>query len=243
MSCASSLQHHEVHVWQVNLDDAVWDRFAGVLCTNEKQKAQRYRTQSLQNRYARCRSALRMILGQYANQAAAELHFDYGEFGKPTLPNHRLHFNVSHCGSQGLIAVSLHEVGIDLELIAKTNVDLPGLIDLVCHPEEKRMLAGLIDTQRSEMFYRLWTQKEAYCKMRGIGLQQTLSALHLENSANPDVLQIRGESNQPASRGFIYNLDLLEDHAISACLATDDARIATFHAGDDSSIGARPWHR
>jgi 4'-phosphopantetheinyl transferase len=234
MSCASSLQHHEVHIWQVNLDDEVWDRFGSVLCEIERQKAQRYRTRVLQNRYARCRSALRMILGQYSNQTAAELVFHYGEFGKPELSNHRLHFNVSHCGGHGLIAVSLHEVGIDLELMAKTDVDLEGLIGLVCHTEEKGLLARLPDAEKSDWFYRLWTQKEAYSKMRGIGLQQSLADIRLNTTANPAVFQVCSESKQHATGGladcFVYGLDLLEDHAISVCLPSNDARIATFHA-------------
>jgi 4'-phosphopantetheinyl transferase len=230
MGFASSLQHHEVHIWQVDLGDAIWDGFLAVLCNTEREKASRYRATALQKRYTRCRSALRLILGRYVNQAAANLRFRYGEFGKPELIDHRLHFNVTHCGEHALVAVSLIEIGIDLEMISQINADLPGLIDLVCHPDEKAMLSRLPEAEKSVLFYRIWTQKEAYCKMRGIGLQQSLAALHFRATAKPLAFQVCDDQGGQGRATFVHNLNILDDYAVSISLAVGDPHMLMFQA-------------
>jgi 4'-phosphopantetheinyl transferase len=231
MSLAGSLQHDEVHIWQVKLGSPTWDIFSIVLNRDEREKAARYRTPLLQQHYSRCRSALRLILCLYANQSAAGLNFRYGQFGKPELADHhRLHFNLSHSGDHALIAISVHLVGIDLEFMGNANIDLAGLIDLVCHPEEKAALAPLPDAEKSMMFHRLWTQKEAYCKMRGIGLQQSLAALHFSATDTPSVSQVCIEESDHASTFFVHNLNLLDGYAASLCLPLAEARIGLFKA-------------
>jgi 4'-phosphopantetheinyl transferase len=231
MGLAGSLQYDEAHVWQVKLDNPIWDMFATVLNAAELEKAARYRTSTLQQRYRRCRSALRLILARYANQAAPDLNFRYGQFGKPELlDHHRLHFNLSHSGDHALIAISTHELGVDLEFMGKQNVDLDGLIDMVCHPNEKAALLLLQENAKNQQFYRLWTQKEAYCKMQGLGLQQSLPALHFKATESGDVLQVHVDDRDHASAHFVHKLDLLEGYAASICLPLESVRISTFSA-------------
>lgn len=230
MGPARSLQHDEVHIWQMKPGIAQWDKFSAVLSDDERVKAVRFRTPQLGQNYSRCRSALRLILARYANQSASTLKFRYGRFGKPELLQHGLRFNLSHSGEHALIAISSHVVGVDLEFMGKTNVDLPGLIDLVCHPEEKSTLSPLGKQEKSAMFYRLWTQKEAYCKMLGVGLQQSLDALHFSPTANPRVSQVCGEERDHASTYYVHDLNSLDGYAASVCLPLADVRIGLFAA-------------
>jgi 4'-phosphopantetheinyl transferase len=230
MGLAGSLQDGEVHIWKMQLSSPKWDKFSSVLSADEYEKASRYRTPQLQKNYSRCRSALRQILSLYTNQEAAALNFRYGKFGKPELLEQPPHFNVSHSGDHALIAISRQLVGVDLEFTGKTNTDLAGLIDFVCHPMEIVALARLPEAEKSAMFYQLWTQKEAYCKILGVGLQQSLKALHFDATANPSVFQVCVEDNHQSAPFFVHNLTLLNGYAASVCLSLATASIDLFEA-------------
>jgi len=170
--------------------------------------------------------ALRVTLARYVEQAAADLIFQYGQFGKPELRDHRLQFNLSHSGDHALVAVSPQELGIDLEFMGKDNVDLDGLIDMVCHPSEQAALNILDAAEKSAQFYRLWTQKEAYCKMSGLGLQQSLPALHFNATANDAVRQVCAD-DAPTPH-FVHKLPAPDGYAASLCVPLATARIAFF---------------
>lgn len=228
MGLAGSLQYGEAHVWQVNLDNPIWDMFSSILSADERERAKRFRTEQLQQSFSRCRSALRLVLARYVNLPASELTFSYGKFGKPELADHRLQFNLSHSREHALIAISSHRVGIDLEFMGKPDIDLPGMIDMICHPDEKAALAALAENARAPQFYRLWSRKEAYCKMRGSGLTNSLPALHFDPTENPTVFAAcdAGEQGPP---GFIYDLSLLDGYSASLCLPLANAKIGVFH--------------
>ncbi len=232
MGLAGSLQYGEAHVWQVKLDNPIWDMFDSVLSADERARTKRYRTEELQHAFSRCRGALRLVLARYVNRPASELRFNYGEFGKPELAEQRLQFNLSHSAGHALIAISSHAVGIDLEFMGKPNIDLPGMIDMVCHPDEKAALATLEGTARQAAFYRLWSRKEAYCKMRGTGIGMVLTSLHLRPTATATIFEVcqaePNESAEPAS--FVTDLPLLDTHSASICLPLPNARIEVFQA-------------
>ena len=226
MSLAASLQFNEVHVWQITLDNPIWDRFSSVLNDAERERAARFRAPKLRQHFSRCRSALRVTLARYVEQAAADLNFQYGQFGKPELRDHRLQFNLSHSGDHALVAVSVQELGIDLEFMGKDNVDLDGLIDMVCHPSERAALNVLDAAEKSAQFYRLWTQKEAYCKTLGLGLQQSLPALYFQATANDAVRQVCADDT--VTPHFVYKLPAPDGYAASLCVPLATPRIAFF---------------
>lgn len=231
MGLAGSLQYDEAHVWQMKLTNPVWDKFASVLNEAEREKTTRFRTTDLQQRYSRCRSALRLILGRYVNQSAAALNFNYGQYGKPELEGHRLQFNLSHSGDHALIAVSHHTLGVDLEYMNRKNNDLDGMIDMVCHLDEKAALMQLPEQEKATAFYRLWTQKEAYCKMSGLGLQQAMPAVHLAATSDEAVWKVQTEACAAADGAhYVHKLCAVDGYAASLCLPLERLRITFFEA-------------
>lgn len=230
------LEAHDVHVWQVDLDDPGWDSLFGVLSRDEREKARHYRTRELQDHYRRCRSALRMLLAKYARVAGEHLVFQYNRFGKPALADHPWHFNLSHSGDRALIAISRHPVGVDLEALGKAGIDIDELSEWVCHPHERIALECLPSAERRMRFYRLWTQKEAYCKALGVGLQRTLSFLRLEILPHGSVFRvIDGEANSDAhseadraSSFFVHDLPMSSGYAASLCVPFANPRIQQF---------------
>ena len=229
MSLAGSLQYGEAHVWQVGLDNPIWDMFSSVLSEDERERAARFVTPQLQQHFRRCRSALRLVLARYLNRPASDLRFSYGQFGKPELAEHRLQFNLSHSKDQGLIAISSHTVGVDLEFIKPPGSDLPGLIDLVCHEQEKTRLHSLPETDKLAAFYRLWSRKEAYCKMRGAGLQISLPGLHFVPAATPDLHAVAADDGS-AEGSYVYDLIPPPGFSANICLPMASAKIALFNA-------------
>lgn len=82
-------------------------------------------------------------------------------------------FNLSHSGALALVvAVASVPVGIDLEQ-RRARFDAAALAPLVCGPAEQADPAALPPVLRQRHFLQLWTHKEAYCKLLGMGFAQT----------------------------------------------------------------------
>ncbi len=96
----------------------------------------------------------------------------YGEQGKPYLPGSDIHFNISHSSGIAACIVSGRECGIDCEAVKKYR---PGVVRRVCSEKEKAMLEAVSEEERPQLFYRLWTLKEAYVKMLGIGISYPMA--------------------------------------------------------------------
>ena len=80
-----------------------------------------------------------------------------------------IHFNLAHSGSHGLIAYSLQgRVGIDVEIFQEGR-DFGGIAERVFGPEERAVLGRASGRKEIEVFYRLWTMKEALIKAIGTG--------------------------------------------------------------------------
>lgn len=92
--------------------------------------------------------------------------YQYNQHGKPHLAEFpQLHFSISHCKKAVIVAISNNPIGIDIELPRKINTSL---LSRVCSPEEKKLI--MQSTNPEKTFIALWTKKEAYSKMLGIGI-------------------------------------------------------------------------
>ena len=79
-----------------------------------------------------------------------------------------IHFSVSHTDQFAVVAVSATlDIGIDIECVDQ-NVS-KNVIAEFCHLDEQHAVGGLPRPQEIREFIRLWTLKEAYSKMIGLG--------------------------------------------------------------------------
>ena len=94
--------------------------------------------------------------------------FSYNEYGKPYIEKEDYHFSISH--SHNIIAFTSHSspVGIDIQKIDETS-SLSAMRFFT--EKEKEYIAS--DVNR---FFEIWTKKEAYLKMLGVGLSKPLSS-------------------------------------------------------------------
>ena len=97
-------------------------------------------------------------------------YISYGRYGKPYLRDYpNVYFNISHSGQFVACAVSDRPIGVDIQIIISYRRDVA---KRVFNPEELLQIEASPD--RSAEFTKLWTQKEAYLKMLGIGFSDSL---------------------------------------------------------------------
>ena len=185
----------EVHVWEVPLagDEETLIACGGVISRDERRRADRFRSRSDAGKFIVARGNLRFILGRYAGLPPGDLEFLLSPYGKPSLGNPgespALRFNMADSGNIALAAITRgRDVGIDLELM-NPLIDISA-VALRCFCGAEMDLLGATPADRwVNVFFTLWTRKEAYIKARGEGMSLDLKAIDV--SAVPATLDRR----------------------------------------------------
>ena len=136
--------------------------------------------------FALCRAALRAMLSERLACANGELTFEDGEHGKPVARVRgrpvSISFNVSHSGRHGLIALTGRgRLGVDVEPRDRRR-KLDVLIAEVLTPAEQSQLASADTSRKRQLFFRLWTMKEALVKALGKGFSLHISEFEIPPS-------------------------------------------------------------
>ena len=156
----------DIHVWRFTLDDDSLDQ-PDLLSADELIRYGRLQSVESRRRYLATRVALRTVLANYTGQRPEELAFSYNTNGKPALAGqvpYGLCFNISHSGPLGMLAVtSGTAVGIDVERL-QAQRDYLALARRFFSDDELQAIDG---DSGGELFYRMWTMKEARVKLRG----------------------------------------------------------------------------
>jgi 4'-phosphopantetheinyl transferase len=162
-----------VRLWCLRLDvpDAAISELQRCLSSDELERARRFRVPEAQRQFIVVRSALRTLLGEFTNLPAAEVRFEYSAIGKPFVPaSPDLHFNVSHSGELGLVALARRrQIGVDVELL-QDRPELREIARSFWTPSEWEALESVGTPHWCSAFYRMWTRKEAVLKAAGKGI-------------------------------------------------------------------------
>lgn len=105
----------------------------------------------------------------------------YNELGKPYLKGEKIFFNISNKDNITVCAISNREIGIDIE---KKIYNLK-VAKKVFNSKELSLLNQALDKERE--FSRIWTMKESYSKLKGIGLSYGLENIDTTSLANIDI--------------------------------------------------------
>lgn len=181
----SAISPDEVRAWIVDLDaglppggdvDAIEPGpELEVLSEDERVRAARFVRARDRRRFARCRAALREILGRMLDEPAESLRFRFAALGKPEVDRgpgvvEPLRFNLSHSAELAIIAVSRgRELGVDIEKL-RTITEAQGIIGSFFTPSECQAFAAIPEPARQAAFLRGWTRKEAVLKAFGTGV-------------------------------------------------------------------------
>ena len=150
---------------------------------------------------------LGLALGKKASRLADSLRF--GPHGKPYLENGP-HFSLSHTKGLVLCAVEEWNTGADGEYLRSFS---PRLRERVFTPEERE--EALSSSSPDRAFTTLWTLKESYMKLTGLGLAQGAETLRFRLEGGQPFL----EGGQPFLEGgeAFFRTAVWEGYSISQC--------------------------
>lgn len=184
---------HPVQVWaaQVPLPhDARYEAYAAALDPGERAQAARIATGPARAQYVTGRALARRVLAGRLRVPASRIRFGAGATGRPFLsepPRPEIDFNLSHSGRLTVLAVTCgSRVGIDVE---QTTVerDFEGIAAGFFSPSEYHRWSTVEAADRTSLWYRTWTRREAYVKATGAGLRDIGRDHHGRGSAWADI--------------------------------------------------------
>jgi len=198
---------HPITLLHLRLDDPPLPvtTLATFLSPDEVVRAERFVFATHRHRFVTVRGWLRWKLGQATGRAPETLRFDYGPHGKPYLPNALdLQFNLAHSGERALLGLAQgRPIGVDIEQM-RPLPDLASIVRNFFSPQEQAEIFGQPPTRREEVFFTIWTCKEAYLKALGDGLARPLHSftvaippdLAIRRAADPRLLAVANDPTE-----------------------------------------------
>ena len=216
-----SIPTTEVHAWRAGLSSSTADlsRLGGSLSSEERERADRLRSEHDRARFVLGRIVARSVFGHCLQQPARDIQLTLDRSGKPVVASPSgmtLQFNISHSGDHVLLALARdRRVGVDVE--AK---DLNEIAARFFSRTEYLRLQTIPERMKTESFYRCWTLKEAYLKARGEGLRLSPDSFDVAffPGETPRLLETRFDPLD-AARWCFRKLDLGSGYL--AALATE----------------------
>lgn len=160
-----------------SITESFLKRCIDILPSERRQKALRYRFNI--DRKMSVISYLLLLYALRENYGITNPKISYGRYGKPYLTEYPdIYFNISHCPKGCICAVSDRKIGVDIQDIRPFSWDIA---KRVCCENELKMLECTDD--RARLFTKIWTMKESYGKMTGIGIvpAKTINTTILNN--------------------------------------------------------------
>ncbi|MHB8471840.1 MAG: 4'-phosphopantetheinyl transferase family protein [Gammaproteobacteria bacterium] len=172
-----------IKLWTYHVPTDIVDLqpYLALLSYLERERAKRFCFESHRAEFVIARALLRMALGRELGCHARELDFNYGQFGKPSLvtveSRDGIEFNLSH--SHGMIVIAWGRsirIGVDVEKV-KEIFDHSDITRKCFSTKERQLLEASDIKDHGEIFFSLWTAKEAYSKALGIGVSYPLEKI------------------------------------------------------------------
>lgn len=196
---------------------------ARCLSPEETERARRFRHRRDRVRYVVGRTMLRCVAGVSTGRTPETVEVVPGPHGKPVVAGAQLSVNVSHSGDWVLVAATEGaRVGVDVEF-RDPSVDVGGVAGTVFSSWENEALRACPEDVRTDLFYEIWTRKEAVIKADGRGIQFGLQRFDVEFRPGraPRVRAVRSGSTgggfADVSRFRLHPLRLDAEHAAAVC--------------------------
>lgn len=235
-----ALSRHEVHLWLATVEVPAFDfaRLQRFLSSDEKARAAHFRFERDRHRFVAARGFLRTILSLYLNCLPTELHFEYTEYGKPSLANPRLNsslnFNLAHSGKLALYAITLDRaIGVDVEEIRQEFAS-EEIARRFFSVSEASQLFSIPANDRAKAFFDCWTRKEAFIKAKGLGLSLPLDQfdVSLTPEAPALLLETRWDKKE-RSRWSLKAIDLGPNYSAAVAVEGRHWQPSYWQAGRD----------
>ena len=163
---------HYIDVAAIAVDE--WPKVVALLDETEAARATRFAFEDDRRAYVAAHALLRARLSERARGIApAQWRFGATPHGKPFVHAPAARFNISLSHTRGMAAVAIvsgRDVGVDVESFLRPR-DALKVAERFFAPEEAALVRRELDPlARSEVFFAIWTLKEAVLKADGSGL-------------------------------------------------------------------------
>lgn len=159
------------------------------------------------------------ILGNYV--PFNDITLAYNDYGKPRLSGEpSIYFNVSHTSNVAVVGVSSSlELGVDIEPINRKITNTSLIINQFFHRKERLVLEQSRNYDRD--FICLWVIKEAFVKMKGLGIVYGL---------NNFIVNIKEESIFDINDQKYYGYNMIEvNNEFICCIVPKFLNIRVFN--------------
>jgi 4'-phosphopantetheinyl transferase len=191
-----------------------------LLNDTERKRAQSYHQLKDSQRFIIARGKLKKLASQYLGISPSEVEIHIGTNKKPFISSNssiKLAYNISHSGNWILIAFGNGSIGIDVEQL-NHSFNYDAILAACFNLEEQNFIQR--EPNSTELFYRLWTRKEAFVKATSKGLDNDLPQIICMNG-RWELMETDSLSQSWETLSFPLDLD----HVASLSYAGDKKNI------------------
>lgn len=187
-----TLPSSTIHLWKAYLGDTATKSLIGTDLTLPEINSKKPVISKIG------RAVLRNVLSRYTGIPSRAIILRRDFRGKPyaaSLP-HQLQFNIAHTNDIFIMAIADNEVGVDIERINRTPININRLLKKFT-PSEASFVQNAPDPNTA--FLRLWTRKEAFLKCTGEGIRGGLASFEVSLDDEMDWLKCVDGNERAAS--------------------------------------------
>ena len=160
-----------------DLSDENYIHYYSLMSEEKKRRVNRFRFEDDKKRTVVGEMLARKAISEWCGTAEESIVFEIAEYGKPYAKDLNVEFNISHSADMVVCVVDDNPVGVDIEKIRPVDLNTAKRIFndeevhyiFECIPDTEDYNHYLNDTVL-QRFFELWTKKEAYGKLLGVGL-------------------------------------------------------------------------
>ena len=114
-----------------------------------------------------------------------------------------LDFNLSHVEDWVILAISPFQIGIDVEYVLRQN-NISSISNRFFSQFEIEKLNNLSSVEKSDLFFKYWTLKEAYLKANGFGLSGRLKDFYYLFDGDGSIKMMSSESKAIINNNWTF---------------------------------------
>ncbi len=191
-----------IQVWKFSLDfsEEQTGHYLRKLPDHEQNYARHLKNPSRRRQFIISRAILRRLLAKYLHTDSQTLEFCKNQYGKPSLNRESLternsefenryrqcEFNLSHSNQFALLGIStIGKLGIDIQH-HRRRLNVCKFARRFFTSVESQLIDSLPDDKKQQVFFQLWTRKEAVLKSLGQGISYGIAKLDVSEAIHTD---------------------------------------------------------
>ncbi|WP_338516069.1 4'-phosphopantetheinyl transferase family protein [Candidatus Legionella polyplacis] len=194
------LKTDQIDIWEFSYNIIPIKLAKNFLNSQEILKASKFNFDYHKHKFIINRALLKIILSHYLKQNIHKLKLNFNKNGKPFInyKHIQLEFNLSHSYKISLLAIGKkYPIGIDIEFFFKRNFNK--IIKKILNFKELTIFNQISEKLKPTIFYKIWTQKEAFIKTFGLKITFPIPYPHswtIENLINNLKITLKLKNNQ-----------------------------------------------